>query len=81
MPLGPISLLPTYLTSIYPLPTLSQLYLPSGVLTARWSVQLIYGMAVMHRAGMVHRDLKPANIMIDENSDIKIAGNPSLAYE
>lgn len=32
-----------------------------------WTVQLLQGLASMHRAGMAHCDLKPSNILIDQS--------------
>ena len=31
---------------------------------ARWAVDLLGGLAVIHNNGFIHRDVKPANIMI-----------------
>jgi serine/threonine protein kinase len=31
---------------------------------ARWAVELLGGLAVIHKSGFIHRDVKPANVMI-----------------
>jgi len=39
---------------------------------AREGVQLLKGLAVLHRLSVLHRDIKPANVHIDQGGDLRI---------
>ncbi|TFY80257.1 hypothetical protein EWM64_g3757 [Hericium alpestre] len=39
----------------------------------RWSFQAAMGTAALHQMGIVHMDIKPANLLLDHDSNVRIA--------
>jgi serine/threonine protein kinase len=57
----------------------AQRYLPlAGALPA--AIQIVRGLAALHKAGLAHYDLRPTNVVLDERGGLKLVDATSEAF-